>query len=147
MAVEDAEAPRRQHEEAGAREQDAHDGDRQHALLAAKSGGDEPDEKRCRHDAGQHEHRRHQREQGRHGPGDSRGSLPLVARDERRVDRDERRRQRPFAEQVLQEVWNAERRHECIGGVRLQAEVMREHALADEAGQPAAQDAERDERG
>ena len=64
---------------------------------------------------------------------------------ERRIHRDERRRERAFAEQVLQEVGNAERGVERVGGVGAEAEVVREDALPDEAGQPRQQNAGRDE--
>ena len=89
----------------------------------------------------------HEREQRAHRAGDPHSLLALLAREQRGVDRNERRRQRAFAEQVLQEVRDAERRHERVGGVRLQAEVMRENALADETGEPAAEDAECYQRG
>src|SRR5262249_20683613 len=52
--------------------------------------------------------------------------------EEARVDRDERRRQDTLAEEVLEEVRDAERGLERAGGVGV-AEVMREDALADEA--------------
>ena len=65
---------------------------------------------------------------------------------ERRVDGNERGRERPFAEEVLEKIRDPERRHECIGGVGLKAEIVSEDALADEAGEPAAEDADGDER-
>ena len=52
----------------------------------------------------------------------------------------------PFAEQVLQEVRNAERGGEGVGGVVAQAEVVREDALADQPGEPAEEDAGADQQ-
>ena len=57
MAVEDAEAPRREHQKAGARKQDSDDRDRQLPLLALEPWRDERDEQRRGEDAEQHENR------------------------------------------------------------------------------------------
>ena len=104
MAVEDAEAPGGEHQQAGARKQDAHDRDRQLPLLALESRRDERDEQRRGDDAEQHERARDEREQRRDRAGDARGLLPFLARDECGIDGNERRRQRAFAEQVLQKI-------------------------------------------
>src|SRR6185295_10032696 len=69
----------------------------------------------------------------------------LAARDQRGVDRNERRRQRAFTEQVLEKVGNAERGVERVGRVGLEAEVVREDAKTDEARETTAQNAESDE--
>ena len=79
-----------------------------------------------------------QRQQRRDGAGDAVGLAALAAREQRGVDRNERRRQRALAEQVLQEVGNPERGRERVGRVVAQAEVVREDALPDQAGDPAA---------
>ena len=85
--------------------------DRQLALARRESpGAISVDQQRRREHADEHEHGDDQRQQRRDGAGDAVGLAPLAARDQRGVDRDERRRQRAFAEQVLQEVGNAERR-------------------------------------
>ena len=60
------------------------------------------------------ENRRDERQQRRDGAGDARRLCAFAARDERRVDGDERRGQRAFAEQVLQKIRNPEGRHERI---------------------------------
>ena len=78
------------------------------------------------------------------GAGHTVGFAPLALRDQRGVDRNERRRQRAFAEQILQKVGDAERRAEGVG-FDAEAEVVREDALSDQAGQPRQQDAGRDE--
>ena len=79
-------------------------------------------------------------------PGDARRLFPFLARDERGIDRNERRRQRAFAEQILEKIGNAEGGHERVGRVG-EAEILGEEPLADEAAQPAAEDAEGYERG
>ena len=63
-----------------------------------------------------------------------------------RVHRDEGGRQHALAEQVLQEVRDAEGGVERVGGVR-QAEVVREDALAHQAQHAAQQDAGGDQEG
>ena len=87
----------------------------------------------------------HEREQRADGAGHTIGGLPLAARDERGVHRDEGRRERALAEQVLQEVRDAERGVERVRRVRLEAEVMREDLQPDEAGEAAEKNARRDE--
>ena len=57
------------------------------------------------------------------------------------VDGNERAGQRALAEQVLQQVGNAERRVERVGGVGLQAEEIRERADAQQPEDPAREDA------
>ena len=61
-----------------------------------------------------------------------------------RVDRDERRGERPLSQEVLEHVWHAERRAPRVGE-RRGAEVMSEEALPDEPRDPAEQDAGRDQ--
>ena len=78
----------------------------------------------------------------------TRSALALISPgEERGIDRNERRRERPLAEQVLQEVGNSKRRVERVGGVGLEAEIMGEDARADQAGEPAAEHAGRDQHG
>jgi hypothetical protein len=92
----------------GAREQHADDRHREIAFLAGEARRDHGAERRRGDDAGQDDHRDHQREQGANGTRHAVGFARLAAREERRVHRNERRRQRPFAEQVLEEVGDAE---------------------------------------
>src|SRR4029079_3174152 len=70
----------------------------------------------------------------------------VAARHERRVDGNERGRQGALAEEVLQEVRDAERRRERIGGSVSETEIMREDALADEPGDAAKKNAGGDKR-
>ena len=84
-------------------------------------------------------------EQGADGTRHAVGFARLAAREQRRVHRNERRGQRPFAEQVLEEVGDAETGGEGVGGVALQAEIVREDPLPDEAGKPADENAGGDE--
>ena len=146
MAVQDAEAPGRHGEQPRAGKQDADDPDREVALLAVESRRDRRDEQRRRDDADEHEHRDDEREQRGHRAGHAVRFAAIAAREQRRIDRNERSRERPFAEQVLQEIRDAERRRERVGGVVAEAEVVREDALANEASQPAQENSGGDKR-
>ncbi len=118
--------------------------DRQLTLCAGEPWRDRVDEQRRRRDANQHDHRHDQREQRRDRARDAIRLAPFAAREQRRVHRDEGSGERLIAEQVLQEVRDAER---GAPGVRfhLEAEVVRDDALAHQPREPAAQDADRDE--
>ena len=76
---------------------------------------------------------------------DPRRLLVVLLGEQPRVDRDEGRRQHALAEEVLQEVRDAERRREGVGRVG-QSEVVREDALAHEPRDATEQDAGRDQR-
>ena len=141
MAVQDAEAPRGRDEQAGAGEQHAHEPHRQLALRAGEAGGDETDHERRREDAEQHQHRDAERQQREDRARRLRGGVVLAAGAQRRVDRDERAGERPFAEQVLEQVGDAERLVEGVGRLGLLAEIFREQRDADEARQAADEDA------
>ena len=138
MAVQHAETPRRQDQQPGARKQHADDRHRQIAFLAGEARRDHGAERGRGDDASQDDHGDDQREQGADGTRHAVGFARLAAREQRRVDRNERRGERPLAEQVLEEVGDAETGGEGVGGVALQAEIVREDALPDEAGDPAA---------
>ena len=124
VAVQHTQAPRGQREQSGARKQDADDVDRQLALLAPETRRDDRDEKRRGDDADEHEHGDDEREQRGHRAGDAIGLAPIAAREQRGVHRNERSGERAFAKQILQNVRNAERRGECVGGVVAEAEVV-----------------------
>ena len=140
VAVQDAEAPGREDEQSRAGKEDANQLNRQLALVALEAGRDRVDQQRRREHAQQHQHGDEQREQRADSAGDAVCILSLAARDERRIDRNERRRQRAFTKQVLQEVRNAERGTE---GVRVAAKPkkVREDALADQTRQAGDQNA------
>src|SRR5439155_20816197 len=82
-----------------------------------------------------------QREQGTDGTRHAVGFARFAARQERRVHRNEGGGERPFAEQILEEVGNSEARSEGVGGVALQSEIVREDALSDETSEPSDEDA------
>src|SRR5205807_1007760 len=69
---------------------------------------------------------------------------PLAARDERGVHRNQRGRERAFAEQVLQEVGNAECGAPRVG-IRLETEEMGDRQLPHEPGDAAEEDSGGDE--
>jgi hypothetical protein len=118
VAVENAETPGREHQQAHSGEQDAHDLNRQRSRLPFEAGGDDVDEPRRRENAKEYDDgndEAQEREDGaRHPP----CSLPVATRQEPGVHRNERRGEHTFPEEVLQQVGNAEARAEGIRGVR-----------------------------
>ncbi len=142
MAVQDAEAPRRQHEQAGPGKEHADDVDGERALIAAKPWRNQVDEDRRRQHAHEHEHRHDQRQQRHDGAGDSIRLFLLSSRQQSRVHGNERRRERALSKQVLQKIRNAKRGVERIR-LESQAEVVREDALPDQTRDAAAEDAHR----
>ena len=140
MAVQDAKAPRGHHQKAGAGKQDSDDGDGQLPFGAGKSRSDCTDEPWRRDDACEDDAADHQSQKRADPACDAIGFAPFPTREQRRVDRDEGCRERPFAEQVLQEVGDPETGRPRIGGVGGQPEVVSDDSLADEARKPAAQD-------
>ncbi len=147
ITVQHAQTPRREDEQSGPRKQYADDRDGQIALVAGEPRRDHGAERRRREDADQHDQRDDEGQQGSDGAGHAVGVALLAAREERRVDRDERRGERPFAEQVLQEIGDPEAGGEGVGGVALETKVMREHSLPDKAREPADEDAGGDQHG
>ena len=89
MAVEDAEAPRRQHEQTGAGKQDPDERDGQIALVAAEARRDCGNQQRGRDDSGEDDCGDDRRQQRGDGAGDPIGVAALSARDERCVYRNE----------------------------------------------------------
>ncbi len=146
MAVEDAEKPRRHHEQARAGKQDAHDLNRQVALVAFEAGRDHVDEIRRHQHADRDQHRYAERHDRADAPRDHVGGFLVALAQQFSVNRDERRRQYALAEQVLQNVGDAKARLERVGGGRV-AEEMREDAVADEPGDAAEQYARGDGAG
>ena len=90
-------------------------------------------------DTEQNEQRGAQGEQSRDGAGGLARLLLVLAGEQVRVDGNEGSGQHPFAEQVLQDVGDAERGLEHVGGVGV-AEVVREHPVTDESGDAAEED-------
>src|SRR5262249_54275596 len=136
----------RHHEQAGAWEEDADQLNRQIPLLGGKSWSDEADHRWSREDAHEHDDGDDQGQDRRNRPGHAIRRVSFAARAARRIHGDERRRQRSLTEHVLKESGNAERGVERGGGVRLEAEVVREDPKTNEAGETAAEDAGGDEK-
>jgi hypothetical protein len=145
VAVQDAEAPRRQDEQRHAREEHAHQHDGERAPLAVEAGREEIDQQRRRRDAESDERGHRQRERGAHRARDAPRAGDVALGEEPRIHRDERRREHALAEQVLQQVGNAERGLQRVGDGGV-SEVVRQRALAHEAGDAAREDARRDQR-
>ena len=146
MTVEDAEEPRRHHEQARAGKQDAHDLNRQVALVALEAGRDHVDEIRRHQHADRDQHRHANGHDRADAPCEHVGGFGVALAEQFAVNRNERRRQHALAEQVLQDVRDAEAGFERVGRGRV-AEKMREDAVAHEAGNPAEQYADGDGAG
>ena len=142
MAVEDAEAPRGEHEQAGTRETGSGPaGSVDLALLAGEAGRDDRDEPGREQHAGQHERRATtSASSAATAPATRRASASSPAGAQPGVDRDERGGEHAFAEQVLQEIGDPERRVERVGRVG-GAEVVREDSVANQPDEPAEEDA------
>jgi hypothetical protein len=140
VAVEHAEAPCGHHEQRDAREQDAHQQDRELAGLAFEAWREDLHERGRADDAEQRDQRGDQRQQRADRARDPRGLRFATLGKQPRIDRDERGREHALTEQVLQEVRDAQRGPERIrrGG---EAHVVGDRALADEAGDARQEDA------
>ncbi len=88
-----------------------------------------------------------ERQDRKHGAGHAARFLLVLARKQVRVDRDERGREHALAEQVLEEIGDAEGGIEGVGGVRCEAEVVGEDAQAHQAHDAAEQDPSRHQEG
>ena len=140
MHVEDAKAPRRQHQHAGAREEHAHERDRQLALLSAEPRREHRDDPRRAEHADEGQRRDNQRDETENRSRHLRGLSGTLLRAQARIDRDERSGERALAEQILEKIGNPERGVERIGRVGLQAEEVRECPDAQQAKDPARED-------
>ncbi len=145
MAVEYAETPRRHHRETDRGKQDPYEVDRQLPCRAGETWRDQIDQQRRGKYPRRHDDADEQREQRGDGAGDAIGGIVIAAGQQRRVDGDEGGRQRSFAKQVVEKVGNPQRGAERVGR-RSQPEVVREDPLPHQARQPAAQDADGDQR-
>ena len=140
VAVQNSKAPGGHHEQSGTGEQHAHERHREIALRPREASGDEVHEYGRREHANQHESRHDEGEDREHRARYPRRLFAIVVRNERRVDRNERRRQHALAKQILEEVGDSERRTKCVGFVG-NPEVKAEHSLAHESDDSAEQDA------
>ena len=106
----------------------------------------DPDDPRRSEDAQGHQHRHQHREQPEDRTGHPVGILPPALAQEPRVHRDEGGREHSLAEEVLEDVGDAERGGEGAGQ-RRGAQVVGEHTLADQPHQPRGEDPQRHQRG
>ena len=146
VAVEDAEAPGREHEQGRAGKEDADELDGKQARLALEAVGDDVHQRGGEEHTQQHEHRSDENQDGEDGGGGAGGLLVALFGVQARVDGDERCRKDAFAEEVLQHVGDAEGRLEGVGSHGV-AEVVGEDALADESDELGEQDAGGDGQG
>jgi len=136
MAVEYAEAPCRKNQQRRAREKDPHQTNRQQTLFAMEAGRDDVDQPGRGEHADQHQYRGDEEEQRKDCFRDARCFFVAALSVEACVDRHERGGENTFAEEVLQEIWNAKRSAERICGVGV-PKVMREDSISNEADEAA----------
>ena len=150
VAVEHPQAPGREHQQPRAREEDA--GQLHRLGEGGRPGLDEARPPRRRRSTG----RRRcpgrpapppgSEQQPEHRAGHPVGVLAAALAEEPGVDRDEGGGEHPLAEEVLQDVGDAERGGEGAGQ-RRGAQVVGEDPLADQPHQPRGEDAQRHQRG
>ncbi len=152
VTVAHAQRPGREHQRRGHRKDPAHRGHRQlvavdaglsqddELAVAQEAGGQESDDRpreehaECRRSSGDGHQERKDRTR------ESPGLVALAGGQQPRIDRDERRRERLLAEQVLQQVGQSQRGAEDVG-MRTDAEEGPQGAGPEQARQPAAEDA------
>jgi hypothetical protein len=139
VAVQDAEAPRGQDQQPDPRGQDADEADGQVAALAGEAGGQQGRQRVGQQDRDEGDRTGQHGDQAEHRARDLARILLAVLLQQAGVDRDERRGQHAFAQQVLHEVGDAIRGRERVGHAR-QAEEVGEGALANESAEPRGQD-------
>lgn len=144
MAVQNSQAPRREHEHAGAGEEDPDERDRQVSSLIFKTGGDDCHDVRRGEHADQNDHGGDEREDPEDRIRNPCGFLFVVLGQQPGIDRNERSGKCAFAEDVLQEVGNAKRRAEGVA-FRGAAEIVGEDSLPDETDDPADENSRTDE--
>jgi hypothetical protein len=98
VAIQDAKTPRRQHHHPRARKQDTHKLNGQFARRPREARRDRVDQQRRGDDPDQDDGADREREDREHRAGDTVRFVALASGKQRRVDRDERCRQRAFAE-------------------------------------------------
>ena len=145
MAVQNSQAPRRKDQEARARKKDAHNANGQLTLFAVKSGSNRVDQIRRGQNADQHQNGSGQRQQGRNGARCSPRFFIVIARQQRRIDRNEGSGENTFAKQILQRIGNAEGRLKRVRGIGI-AEIMGKNAFANQPRDPAQKDSGSDEK-
>ena len=146
MTVQDPEAPGRQHEQPGSREEYSHQGDRELALGPRESRRDEVDQQRRGEHAAEDQDTHDEPEEPSDGAGHPTGLVTASLGEEAGVDGNEGGGKRPFAKQVLKEVRNPEGGGVGVGRVG-DAQVVGEDPLTDQARDAAEEDAGADQEG
>ena len=126
--------------------EDPHQADGQLALGAGEAGRDQLHEQRRRQHAEQDRTAIAAVRIAKKVRADLRRGLVLAARAQRRMDRNERSGQRPFAEQVLQQVGDAEGGVEGVDGDAVLPELARDQPHPEQPGEAADQDPGADRR-
>src|SRR5207253_3096780 len=127
----------------GAGKENPYQADGQFARSFVKAVSEQANEEWCRQDSNQHNQRSCERQQREHRVGHTRSFLLVAARQEIRVNGNERGGQSAFAKYVLKKIWDSKSRVKSSRSVR-DAEVVSEYALSDDADDPADQDSRAD---
>src|SRR5712692_2262531 len=138
MTVKNTQAPRRQNEETGPGKKDPYQLDCQFPGSWVKAVSEEADKERRGQDSDKDNQRSRKSQQRQYRIGNSRGLFLIAAGKKVGVDRNERRGQRSFTKDILEEVRNSKRCGEGAGGVS-NTEIMREDPLPNHADNPADQ--------
>ena len=146
VAVQHAQAPRREHQQPHTRKHDAHERRGERASRRREARREQCHQLRGPDDADQHQRRRQQRQQREHRTGNAHRFRVAPFGAQARVHRDERRGQRAFTEEVLQQVRDAQRGTQCAASHR-SPEHMRDHGVARKTEHATDQDPCRDQRG
>src|ERR1700741_63495 len=146
MTVQYTQTPCRQHEQSGAGKENLNETNCQGARGRIEAIRKKIDEIWSGQNSDQHDHRSDEDQQGEDGVGNTSCFLLVPAGEQLRIDGDERRRQRAFTEDILEEVRNSERGTERAGGIG-RAEVMSKDALPDDANNATDQNAHSDQQG
>src|SRR5207248_8875448 len=145
MAVEDTDAEGGEDEQRDAGKEDPDEDDGEGARVSVETGSDQIEQPGRRGYPDQRQRAGQKRQQ----PGAGAGYLArfpfFAAPAQRRIDGDEAGGEHALTEQVLQEVRDAQRGRVGVRGGR-RREVIAEHALADQPGDPAQEDPCRDEQ-
>jgi hypothetical protein len=144
MAVQNAETPCRENQEAGPWEEQRHQTHSEFALLSGEPGCDDRGERTGGEHPDQHDHGGAAGKEAEGRIGQMRGLLVFAQASQAGVYRNERSRKDSFAEKILKKIGNAKRRAERVGEVGKSGSSER-GALPDEPDETAQQDSGSDE--
>ena len=138
MAVENSQAPCRQHQHRRAGKQNLHQPDGEYPFVAMEPRRNEIDEPWRGKDTHDHQQCGDEKQERKDCLGELRGFFMTLLRIEPGIHGDEGRRKHAFAKEILQKIRDAKRGAKCVCGIGV-AEVVRKDAIADQPHQTAKQ--------